>query len=642
MLFEARLTLEAAEVFADRGRYDEALTLLLGPRASESLDRLSAAELPHAARYFEAAGRFDEAAKVHRRLGDADSARRVALRAQDAVGVSSRRSFPPAGSDPPPGDRSSVVPVSDRRMGAAWLIQKGVEAHAARDFKGAAKLFGEAEDYVSVARCMLDAGDKPAALAAIIRVPRESERYREACVAAITLADELNAVDYDFDQFVSRLVRQGPSSRRELEAVSRLADLFEKNGFMDNARDALRAVIAVDPSFKDARQRLLRLERAERGSAIDFEHVVKEDAAFRKPRPAAEADSSETFPSLPELPPVPARPRKPVDTPMGVQPAIPRASNMATVATPATKEAPADQVGPRPLGLRPIADVFTLPAGFVVGGRYRVEAPLGRGGMAAVYRAHDSEIDERIAIKIFAPTGRDDEAQISRFKQELSLARQLTHPNIVRVHDIGTHGNARFITMELLVGKDLADLIDESREMVRDLGYLIQACEGLQCAHERGVVHRDLKPENLFITDAGVLKVMDFGIAKRQQAAEAAKLTQAGYSAGTPAYMAPEQISDFRSATHLSDLYSLGVIAYRLFTGELPFDHENPMALMMKHLQDRPAPPSSVDAAIPDELEFIIMQLLEKEPGRRIQSCRDLGSDLESLRRRLAGMRKKR
>jgi serine/threonine protein kinase len=180
---------------------------------------------------------------------------------------------------------------------------------------------------------------------------------------------------------------------------------------------------------------------------------------------------------------------------------------------------------------------------------------------------------------------------------------------------------------------------EEGRDLIRDLGYLVQVCRGLQCVHERGVVHRDLKPENLFVTDDGIVKLMDFGIAKRQSTQ--GNLTVQGFSAGTPAYMSPEQIENFAATTHLSDIYSLGVIAYRLFTGELPFENENPMAVLMKHLKELPRPPSEIDPSIPDELEYMILQLLEKQPSSRIQSCAEIASDLENLRGRLASPRRR-
>src|SRR5207237_6670039 len=150
------------------------------------------------------------------------------------------------------------------------------------------------------------------------------------------------------------------------------------------------------------------------------------------------------------------------------------------------------------------------------------------------------------------------------------LSRQLIHPNIIRLYDIGLHQGHRYISMELLVGKSLKDRMRAPIEFRTALGYLLQACHGLQAAHDAGVVHRDVKPDNFFVTGDGVLKVMDFGIAKHHAAPG---VTVAGSIAGTPQYMSPEQISNFSAVTAATDLYALGICAYELFSGAPPFTH---------------------------------------------------------------------
>ncbi|RLB54591.1 MAG: serine/threonine protein kinase, partial [Deltaproteobacteria bacterium] len=158
------------------------------------------------------------------------------------------------------------------------------------------------------------------------------------------------------------------------------------------------------------------------------------------------------------------------------------------------------------------------------------------------------------------------------------------------------------------------------------------ACQGLEMAHAKGVVHRDVKPENFFITSEGVLKVMDFGIAKKTTTGS--RLTEEGYTAGTPAYMAPEQIKDFGKVTHRCDIYSLGIIAFELLTGELPFDHEETLPLLMMQLSDAPPAPSMLCAEIPAELEELILQMLEKKADDRPSSCAALAEAFRSIRAR--------
>src|SRR5256885_9211568 len=208
--------------------------------------------------------------------------------------------------------------------------------------------------------------------------------------------------------------------------------------------------------------------------------------------------------------------------------------------------------------------------------------------MATVFRAFDLELEENVALKVFN-VEQTSEVLVARFKQELKLSRQLIHPNIIRLYDIGLHEGHRYISMELLVGKSLKDRMRAPIEIRTALGYLLQACHGLQAAHDVGVVHRDVKPDNFFVTDDGVLKVMDFGIAKQYATPGA---TVAGSIAGTPLYMSPEQIGNFSSVTQPSDLYALGICAYEMFTGQVPVFPAEIVPLLMMHVNSQPVPPA--------------------------------------------------
>ena len=209
------------------------------------------------------------------------------------------------------------------------------------------------------------------------------------------------------------------------------------------------------------------------------------------------------------------------------------------------------------------------------------------------------------------------------------MARELTHQNIVRVHELGSHQGFRYITMELLQGTDLGDKMRSSLSMAKGLDYLIQICDGLGAAHARGIVHRDIKPENCFVTSGEVVKLLDFGIAKVVSAPGA---TVSGAILGTPAYISPEQINDYSGVTHQADLYSLGIVAYEMFAGRTPFGLPDLMTLLRMHMEVVPQSPKNYKPEIPDALAGTIMRLIEKNPAQRHQNCAELKEELIAIR----------
>jgi serine/threonine-protein kinase len=269
--------------------------------------------------------------------------------------------------------------------------------------------------------------------------------------------------------------------------------------------------------------------------------------------------------------------------------------------------------------------------GNIFASRYQLEALLGEGGSALVYRALDLELNEPVALKLFRASA-IAENLLARFKRELSLSRQITHPNIIRLFDMGAHEGWRYLTMELLEGMDLQlwmESLGHPVPLLAGVSFLEQACRGLQAAHEKGVIHRDVKPQNLFITHDGVVKVMDFGIAKKEHSPG---VTVEGMIAGTPEYISPEQINGFSTVTALTDLYALGATAYTIFTGRPPFVNTEVMAILMAHVNQPVPSPRLINPDIPPELAAIILRLLEKDPARRYQSCLELGDALARFR----------
>jgi serine/threonine-protein kinase len=276
--------------------------------------------------------------------------------------------------------------------------------------------------------------------------------------------------------------------------------------------------------------------------------------------------------------------------------------------------------------------------------RYEVRSTLGKGGMGVVYRAYDRTLDEEVALKVLRPdVVHQDPTLLERFKSEIKLARRITHRNVLSTHDFGETGGTPYISMEYLEGVTLKDLLSSKGALPLGVGLSVakQMSLGLEAAHEQGVVHRDIKPQNmLIIPETGELKIMDFGIAHGHAikdggtGASGGGLTTAGTVMGTPDYMAPEQAqglpADFRS-----DIYSLGVVLFEVFTGKLPFQGETPMKTVLMHIQQAPPAPRSLNPRIPAELETAILRSLSKDPGARYQNVGALLDALSALSQRV-------
>jgi serine/threonine protein kinase len=258
----------------------------------------------------------------------------------------------------------------------------------------------------------------------------------------------------------------------------------------------------------------------------------------------------------------------------------------------------------------------------VIGTRYRIERELGRGGMATVHLAHDEELGRPVAVKVLADHLADDDAFRARFLREARLAGQLTHPNLVRVYDAGEADGRPFIVMEYVPGTSLADVERLPVDRIVDLG--VQACAGLQHAHEAGLVHRDVKPANLLVRDDGVLKIADFGIARGP---ESTRHTQVGTLLGTAAYLAPEQIAG-ADATAASDVYSLGAVLYELLTGRPPYSFSSLAELAAKQSDGLIEPVRDAEPGVPVEVEAAVMHALARDPRFRPLSAAELGQEL--------------
>ncbi len=255
-----------------------------------------------------------------------------------------------------------------------------------------------------------------------------------------------------------------------------------------------------------------------------------------------------------------------------------------------------------------------MQAGTLLTNRYRIDEKIGEGGMGVIYRAHDTLLNRPVAIKSLVPALAGEEG-IKRLLREAQAAAQLTHPNIVSVHDVIDDGAQRLIVMEYVEGRPLSDLIP--LEVPRALDLAVQVCRALEYAHSQRVIHRDIKPENIMVTSGNVAKVADFGLARSEGRS---RLTQSGLIVGTVAYMAPEQVLG-GSVDARSDLYSLGCVLYELLTGRRPFEGEDPFTVLSQHLHVMPVAPRWHNGAIPATLDATIMRLLAKDPDNRYPSA---------------------
>src|SRR5437868_1230818 len=269
-----------------------------------------------------------------------------------------------------------------------------------------------------------------------------------------------------------------------------------------------------------------------------------------------------------------------------------------------------------------------LQPGFVLGGRYEILEALGEGGMGAVYKARDRELDRLVALKVIRPDLASNPAIIQRFKQELILARQVTQRNVVRIFDLGEASGIKFITMEYVEGQDLHNLLQEHKKFApKDaVEIILQVCRALEAAHGEGIIHRDLKPQNIMQHKQGRIVVMDFGLARN---VEAAGMTQTGALVGTLDYMSPEQALG-KDLDQRSDLFALGLIFYELLAGKTPYKAESAVASLLKRTQERAVPVLTHDPTIPTVISNVVSKCLEPDVNLRYQTSSEILADLEA------------
>ena len=267
--------------------------------------------------------------------------------------------------------------------------------------------------------------------------------------------------------------------------------------------------------------------------------------------------------------------------------------------------------------------------GILLGNRYELIEPIGNGGMAKVFKAKDQILNRYVAVKILRDEFTTDQEFIKRFEAEAQSAASITHPNIVSVYDVGNEGNLYYIVMELIQGKTLKEIIIEEGSALPwkwSINIAIQIASALEVAHKNKIVHRDIKPHNIIITEDGIAKVTDFGIAK---AVSNSTITAFGTTIGSVHYFSPEHARGGFTDSK-SDLYSLGVVMYEMLTGRVPFDADTPVSVALKHMQEEPTPPIELNEKIPTAVNEIILKAMRKDTNLRYQSATEMLRDLNA------------
>ncbi|HZD18228.1 MAG TPA: Stk1 family PASTA domain-containing Ser/Thr kinase [Actinomycetota bacterium] len=268
----------------------------------------------------------------------------------------------------------------------------------------------------------------------------------------------------------------------------------------------------------------------------------------------------------------------------------------------------------------------------MLGGRYRIERELGKGGMAKVFQGTDTVLGRSVAIKVLAPQFAEDENFVSRFRREAQAAARISNQTIVSVFDTGSDDGVHYIVMEFVEGRTLAEFLTGGGRIMPDRAIDIaeHVCRALEAAHAQGVIHRDIKPGNIMLNSRGEVKVTDFGIARMSSSTETVEQTVAVL--GTASYLSPEQAQG-QPVDGRSDLYSLGCVLYEMVTGRPPFLGDSPVAVASKQVLEQPTPASKLNPDVSPDLDAVILRALAKNPANRYQSAEEMRSDLERVRR---------
>ena len=472
----------------------------------------------------------------------------------------------------------------------------------AGEARRAGDLYLKVNDSIAAANAYESAGELDLAIKAAGNVPPDASAYSEAIEKTLGISKLKEYVTPSAKRFLSEFAIIA-DPEQHASTLYDIACLFVKSDFTEDATTILERLAAHSPDLLRLwqSQQPIQHEDAPIPSDVAFHAILREDFNADE-REQAYYNRLQKIQELTEI-----------DSSSQV--------SDGTLVSETPSETLASGSKPRtPLSFMHIQE------GQQFGDRYQILKHLGSGGMGTVYKARDIELDEIIAIKILSPQLTFDENAVARFKQEIKLARQVNHPNIIRIFDLGELYGIKFITMEFFNGDQLKHIIQDQGflSIPHGIRLLMDICSGLIAAHKVGVIHRDIKSQNIMVSEEGVAKILDFGIAKSNQIQG---LTTDGSILGTPEYISPEAIMQ-KPVDARSDIYSLGMVMYEIFTGQLPFTGQNIMAIIRQHLYNDPDPPSHFNGGLPEELEDVIVRAIRRDPEDRYQSVAELVSEL--------------
>lgn len=274
--------------------------------------------------------------------------------------------------------------------------------------------------------------------------------------------------------------------------------------------------------------------------------------------------------------------------------------------------------------------------GVTLGGRYELLDVIGEGGMSVVYKARDGILDRIVAVKVLKDEFAKDAGFVEKFRAEALSVARISHPNIVNIFDVGDQDGIYYIVMEYVDGYTLKHLIREQAPLPveKAVDIAIMVCDGVHHAHEKGIIHRDIKPHNILITEQGMVKVADFGIA---QAVSAGTITYGNNIVGSVHYFSPEQAKG-EPINRTTDIYSIGCILYEMVTGKVPFNADSPITIALRHINEEPASPRSINPDVPAALEALIFRAMAKQPGQRFQTAHEMRNALIKIQQTISGV----